>query len=197
MKPKTIVFFALPALAVCVAVTLFLLQATETKPVPSSSIEPDKLRELERRAATGDAAAQYTLTLFLDDPARIEALLKTAADAGYPPAVVTMAQATMSKGASEGVVARGRLEAVAKGGYYPAIIELAHCLSQGDCGPESGTDALTWALVSGLLAQQNKIAANELKDEELRLRATLSANEVARAEANAELLAKGISSVVR
>jgi TPR repeat protein len=165
----------------------------ESPPVASNQISPEKLSELKQKAEAGDAAAQYALTLYVDDVSQAEQFLKKATDAGHPPAVVTFAETLMNKGGAEAGRARSMLEGVAQRGYYPAIAELVRCLDAGECGQPSKVDAYTWVAVADLLAQHGKIEKSELGEEGKRLRPQLTQVELERAQANAKTIAERVS----
>lgn len=165
----------------------------ESPPVASNQISPEKLSELKQKASAGDASAQYALTLYVDDASQAEQLLKKAADAGHPPAVVTFAGTLMNRGGAEAARARTMLEGAAQRGYYPAIAELVRCLDAGECGPPSKVAAYTWVTVSGLMVQQGKIEKSELSEEGKRLRPQLTQVELEQANANAKAIAERVS----
>jgi TPR repeat protein len=168
------------------------LRGKDSPPVTSNQVAPEKLRELQQKAASGDAAAQYALTLYTDDANEAEQLLKKAADGGYPPAIVTLSQTLMSRGGAQAARAKTILEGAAQRGYYPAIVELVHCLEAGECGPPSKVEAYTWIGVADLLAQQGKIAKSQLSEEEKRLRPQLTPPELDRARENAQTIAQRV-----
>lgn len=165
----------------------------ESPPVASNQISPEKLSELKQKAAVGDAAAQYALTLYVDDASQAEQLLKKAADGGHPPAVVTFAESLMNKGGAEAARARTMLEGAAQRGYYPAIAELVRCLDAGECGKPSKVAAYTWVAVADLLAQQGRIEKSELSEEGKRLRPQLTQVELEEAQTNAKAIAERVS----
>ncbi|RYH21203.1 MAG: hypothetical protein EON54_25755 [Alcaligenaceae bacterium] len=148
---------------------------------------------MKQKAEAGDAAAQYALTLYVDDASQAEQLLKKAADAGHPSAVVTFAETLMNQGGAEAARAKSMLEGAAQRGYYPAIAELVRCLDAGECGQPSKVVAYTWVVVADLLAQQGKIEKSELGEEGRRLRPQLSQVELEQAQVNAKAIAERLS----
>jgi hypothetical protein len=182
-------------LVLCSLAILVLLCNKPIRPIPSTDIKIGERAELEKRAESGDPVAQYELTLFVDDPIKISALLKKAAESGYAPAVVTYATSIMDDNEISANQARKMLESVAIKGYYPAIIELTHCISQGDCGPASIKDALSWAIASRLLLERKLIKQNALRQDEESLRRHLSLSDLSVAEEHAQLIVKKIPKV--
>lgn len=182
-------------IVVLVTVLWFAMGARgkESPPVASNQITAEKLSELKQKAAAGDASAEYALTLYVDDASQAEQLLKKAADAGYPPAMVTFAETLMNKGGADAARARKMLEGAAQRGYYPAIVELVRCLDAGECGTPSRVVAYTWVAVADLLAQQGKIEKSELGEEGKRLRPQLTQVELVQAQANAKAIAERVS----
>jgi hypothetical protein len=167
-----------------------LLSRPGELPIPSNAVTPGERQELERRASAGDAMAQYSLTLLIDDAAKRAEMLKRAADGGYPPALVTYALSLADRGGPEAAHARGLLERAAKTGYYPAITELAACLELGTCGSTDRQAAMSWVVVSQLLKQSSKIPNDELEAAGSRIRATLQPKQIA----DAELIARDLVS---
>lgn len=161
-------------------------------PVSGNYISEEKLQELKQKAAAGDPAAQYTLTLFVDIT-QGEVLMKKSAEAGYPPAVVTYADMMENKEGS--AQARTMLEKTAKDGYYPAIKMLTHCIARGSCGAASQKDALLWATVSRLLVEDNKLRTNELSEDEQQLLVGLTSDELKAAQSEAKSIADKITKV--
>jgi TPR repeat protein len=174
----------------------FVFRSAVSEPVTTHISNEDR-RELERRAANGDPAAQYGLTLYVDDPRQADELLQKAANAGYPPAVMTYATHIMSQNAQNGMKARTMLENIASLGYYRAIVELAWCVGKGTCGPASKKDALTWAIVAKLLYEQKRINRNDLEGLEQDIRNELSPQDISLAETNAKSIAAKIHDVTR
>jgi TPR repeat protein len=166
------------------------LPSKELSPIPSNRIEAEKLKELQQKAKAGDAVALYALTLYAEDANQSEQLLQKAADAGYPPAMVTYAQSLMQKNGVMTATAKTMLEGAGRQGYYPAIVELAQCINAGECDELPKADAYMWIAVANILAQQSKIENIPLNEVEQRLRLQLTASELARALADAKALAE-------
>ncbi len=164
--------------------------------VTSNQLSSEKLDDLKRKAAMGDASAQYALTLYIDDPIQSGQLLKSAAEAGFPPTVVTFAQTLMSKGGGEAERAKVMLEGAALRGYVPAITELVHCLDVGECGKPAKIAAYTWIVVAELLAQQGKIESGQLGEESKRLRPQLTQREFEEAQESAKAIVERARSAV-
>lgn len=194
MATRTIYLLLLGIALIAIAL-FFVLPRSSSNPVTSNQTTIEQRQELERKAAKDDPVAQYALTLLVDDPVRQRGLLRKSADAGYPPAVMTLAVSLMSENHEEKAGARKMLEGIAQRGYYPAVVELSRCLSQGLCGDASQRDALMWSVVSRLLTEEKKIEANLLKGDELKLRAGLTDSEINRAQSSARLIAEKIHHV--
>jgi hypothetical protein len=135
-------------------------------PVASSTLNTADYENLEKAASKGDAAAQYSMSVFAATSQQRQEWLDKSVRQGYEPATLAkgsyLLEMNDQKQSIEGLKI---LEALASRGNIAAMAAIVGCQQHGNCSSMTNQTALGWALLAqetSLLHKQENLAASYL-----------------------------------